>query len=238
MASPDRRSRILASVARIPAPTRRELVRRQIWLALAGFAGALTLFAAGGGLRATGRPPSLVAWTALGTACFGGVGIWFLFTRGRSGFRRGWAVLGLAALAPAVAFVLWRYGLGNLYHLSGPWSGRTGYRCFAMSVATGGTLFGAALLAWRHADPMTPRATGAAFGAGAGLASALLVDLWCPVSYVPHLLLGHVLPIAVLAAAGASVGRRILGAAPSLRRVRRAITPGEGRRSAAPGSAP
>jgi hypothetical protein len=212
MASPDRRSRILASVAAIPAPTRRELVRRQGWLALAGIAGALTLFAVGGGLRATGRPPSLVAWTALGTACFGGVGIWFLFTRGRSGFRRGWAALGLAALVPAAAFVLWRYGLGSLYHLSGPWSGRTGYRCFAMSVATGGTLFGAALIAWRHADPMTPRATGAAFGAGAGLASALLVDLWCPVSYVPHLLLGHVLPIAVLAAAGAAVGRRLLGA--------------------------
>jgi hypothetical protein len=53
---------------------------------------------------------------------------------------------------------------------------------------------------------------GAAFGAGAGLGSAVLVDLWCPVSYVPHLLLGHVLPIAVLAAAGACLGARILGA--------------------------
>jgi hypothetical protein len=81
-----------------------------------------------------------------------------------------------------------------------------------MSAATGGLLLGAALLAWRHVDPMTPRATGAAFGAGAGLGSALLVDLWCPVSYVPHLLLGHVLPIAVLAAVGASVGGRILSA--------------------------
>ena len=30
---------------------------------------------------------------------------------------------------------------------------------------------------------------GAAFGAGAGLGSALLIDLWCPVSYVPHLLM-------------------------------------------------
>jgi Negative regulator of sigma F len=149
--------------------------------------------------------------TALGTTCFGGVGIWFLLTRGRSGFRRGWAALGLATLVPAVAFVLWRYGLGSLYHLAGPWSDRAGYRCLAMSVATGAILLGAALMAWRRVDALTARATGAAFGAGAGLGSALLVDLWCPVSYVPHLLLGHVLPIAVLAAGGAAVGRRILG---------------------------
>jgi hypothetical protein len=218
MASPDLRDRVLAAIAEIPAPTRRQLVRRQAWLVLAGIAGALTLFAVEGGLRATGRPPSLVAWTALGTSCLSGVGMWFLFTRGRSGRRRRWTALALAAAVPAAAFVLWRYGLGCLYHLAGPWSGRAGYRCFAMSVATGGILLGATLLAWRHVDPMTPRATGAAFGAGAGLGSALLVDLWCPVSYVPHLLLGHVLPIAVLAAVGASVGGRILGTLGALRR--------------------
>ena len=79
-----------------------------------------------------------------------------------------------------------------------------------MSVATGGILLFALLLAWRRLDPMSPTATGAAFGAGAGLGSALLIDLWCPVSYLPHLLVGHVLPIAVLAAAGAAVGRWIL----------------------------
>jgi hypothetical protein len=211
MASPEQRARVLAAVGGIPAPTRSALLRRQAWLISAGVASALTLFLDAGGLRATGRPPSLVAWTALGTACFVGVGMWFLFSRGRSGFRRGWAVLGLAALAPAAGFVLWRYGLSSLYHLAAPWPTRTGYRCFAMSVATGGLLLGATLAAWRHVDPMTPRATGAAFGAGAGLGSALLIDLWCPVSYVPHLLLGHVLPIAVLAAAGAALGGRILG---------------------------
>jgi hypothetical protein len=210
MASVDRRSRILASIGEIPAPTRRELLRRQAWLILTGVAGALTLFWVEGGLRATGRPPSLVAWTSLGTSCFAGAGMWFLFTRGRSGFRRGWAALGLATLASAAAFVLWRYALGSLYELASPWPTRAGYRCFAMSVATGGVLLFATLMAWRRVDPMTPRATGAAFGAGAGLGSALLIDLWCPVSYVPHLLIGHALPIAVLAAVGAALGGRIL----------------------------
>ena len=34
----------------------------------------------------------------------------------------------------------------------------------------------------------------------------MLVDLWCPVAYVGHLLLGHVLPIAVFATIGAAAG--------------------------------
>ena len=212
MASFDQRRRVIAAIGEIAAPTRRELLRRQVWLIIAGVAGALSLFWVEGGLRATGRPPSLVAWTSLGTSCFVGVGMWFLFTRGRLGRRRRWPILVLATLAPAVAFVLWRYGLGSLYELASPWPTRPGYRCFAMSVATGGILLFAALMAWRRLDPMSPLATGAAFGAGAGLGSALLVDLWCPVSYVPHLLVGHVLPIAFLAAAGAAAGRRLLGA--------------------------
>jgi len=216
--SPERRNRILASIGEIPAPTRRELARRQAWLVISGLLGALALFWVEGGLRATGRPPSLVAWTSLGTSCFVGVGMWFLFTRTRSGHRRGWFVLGVATIAPIVAFVLWRYGLGQLYELASPWPTRPGYRCFALSVATGSIFLFALLLAWRRVDPMSPAATGAAFGAGAGLGSALLIELWCPVSYLPHLLIGHVLPIAFLAAAGAAVGRRmltILGRGPS-----------------------
>ena len=113
-----------------------------------------------------------------------------------------------------------------------------------MSVATGGILLFAALIAWRRLDPMTPRATGAAFGAGAGLGSALLIDLWCPVSYVPHLLIGHVLPIAFLAAAGAAVGREGAGRAAPLTRAerpgrRRAPRQGAGRnrRATVPASA-
>jgi Negative regulator of sigma F len=209
--SPDRRDRLLAAIGAMPAPTRRELLRRQAWLIVVGVVGALTLFWVEGGLRATGRPPSLVAWTSLGTSAFVGVGMWFLFTRTRTGHRRGWAVLGLATLAPIVAFVSWRYGLGRLYDLASPWPTRPGLRCFGMSVATGGILLFALLTAWRHVDPMSPRATGAAFGAGAGLGSALLIDLWCPVAYLPHLLVGHVLPIAVLALAGAAVGEKLLG---------------------------
>jgi hypothetical protein len=211
--SPEFKSRLLASVREVPAPTRKETLRRQTWLFAAGLAGALALFFIKGGLRVTSRPPSLIALTSLGTAVFAGVGMWLLFTRGPTGLRRPRAVLIGAALLSTIGFVTWRYGISTLYDRAGAWPGRVGLRCLVLSVGTGGLMLFAALMSWRRSDPVTPRATGAAFGAGAGLGSALLVDLWCPVAYVPHLLLGHVLPILVLAVAGGLIGGRVLGLA-------------------------
>jgi hypothetical protein len=209
--SPEFKSRLLASVRDVPAPTRKETLRRQTWLFAAGLAGALALFFIKGGLRVTSRPPSLIALTSLGTAVFAGLGMWLLFTRAPTGLRRPRAVLLGAALFSTVAFVTWRYGVSALYDRAGVWPGRVGLRCLVLSVGTGGLMLFAALMSWRRSEPVTPRATGAAFGAGAGLGSALLVDLWCPVAYVPHLLLGHVLPILVLALAGGLIGGRVLG---------------------------
>ncbi len=209
--SPDFKSRVLASVREVPAPTRKETLQRQTWLIAAGLAGALVLFFIKGGLRVTSRPPSLIALTSVGTAIFVGVGMWLLFTRGPSGLRRPRTVLLGAAVLSTVAFVSWRYGISALYGRAGVWPDRVGLRCLVLSVGTGGVMLFAALMSWRRSDPITPRATGAAFGAGAGLGSALLVDLWCPVGYVPHLLLGHVLPIAILSVAGGLIGGRVLG---------------------------
>jgi hypothetical protein len=209
--SPDLKSRVLASVREVPAPTRKETLQRQTWLIAAGLMGALALFFIKGGLRVTSRPPSLIALTSVGTAIFVGVGMWLLFTRGPSGLRRPRTVLLGAAVLSTVAFVSWRYGISALYGRAGVWPDRVGLRCLVLSVGTGGLMLFAALMSWRRSEPITPRATGAAFGAGAGLGSALLVDLWCPVGYVPHLLLGHVLPIAILSVAGALIGGRVLG---------------------------
>jgi hypothetical protein len=39
--------------------------------------------------------------------------------------------------------------------------------------------------------------------------ASVLVDFWCPVGYIGHVLLGHVLPIALAAALGFAVGRRV-----------------------------
>jgi len=184
--APDLKQRVLAAAAAKPAPTRGQTTRARLVLFVAAIAGALTIFFIKGGVRMTNRPPLLVALTSVGTAILSGVGMYLLFTRrGRSMLRRPGLWLLLAALGSTVAFVSWKFGVSAAFGMAQSWPGR-------------GT------------DPLTPAATGAAFGAGAGLGSALLVDLWCPVAYVPHLLLGHVLPIGVLAALGALVGWRLL----------------------------
>jgi hypothetical protein len=38
----------------------------------------------------------------------------------------------------------------------------------------------------------------------------VLVDLWCPVAYVPHLLVGHVLPLVATTLTGAWLGGRLI----------------------------
>ena len=68
-------------------------------------------------------------------------------------------------------------------------------------------------LAWERwgSDPVHPRALGLALGVAAGAAAAVLVDLWCPVGHVPHLLTGHVAPMLLLGGLGALLGTRVLG---------------------------
>jgi hypothetical protein len=47
-------------------------------------------------------------------------------------------------------------------------------------------------------------------GFAAGAYAWFVVDLWCPVAYVPHLLIGHLLPLFLLAGAGALLGKALL----------------------------
>jgi hypothetical protein len=86
------------------------------------------------------------------------------------------------------------------------WPERIGLKCLSLSV-----LFSLApLLAFfwiRQGNaPVHPALTGAAMGIAAGGLGWVFVDLWCPVAFVPHLLLGHVLPMLALAALGAVHG--------------------------------
>jgi len=62
----------------------------------------------------------------------------------------------------------------------------------------------------RGSDPLHPVLTAAAFGAAVGAGAWVLVDLWCPVGYVPHVLLGHVLPLLLLIGLSALLGSRVV----------------------------
>jgi hypothetical protein len=62
----------------------------------------------------------------------------------------------------------------------------------------------------RGSDPVHPAVAGAILGVTAAIAAGALVDLWCPVAYLPRVLLGHILSLVLVAAVGAWTGRRML----------------------------
>jgi hypothetical protein len=100
--------------------------------------------------------------------------------------------------------VLWSAGFSGALDA---WPGRLGFRCVGLSLLLGGWPLAALILARRRSDPLHPALTGAAFGVAVGACTWVMVDLWCPVAYVPHLLLGHLAPLLALAATGALLGR-------------------------------
>jgi hypothetical protein len=114
-------------------------------------------------------------------------------------------------IAP-LAFLIWKVAASSgVPHMMDPWPTRPGLRCFAVTA-----LFAAwplVALGWERwgSDPVHPRALGLALGVAVGAAAAVLVDLWCPVGHVPHLLTGHVAPMLLLGGLGALVGARVLG---------------------------
>ena len=91
-----------------------------------------------------------------------------------------------------------------------PWPGRPGFRCLGLSLGMAAPLLAAFLVMRRRSDPVHPGIAGALFGVTAGVAAGTLVDLWCPVAHVPHVLLGHILPLVLLACLGSWIGRRLL----------------------------
>jgi hypothetical protein len=89
------------------------------------------------------------------------------------------------------------------------WPERPGLKCLSLSllVAIGPLV---SFLAIRRSAPVRPALNGAVMGFAAGACAWVAVDLWCPVAYVPHLLLGHLLPMLLLAAIGALLGEILL----------------------------
>jgi len=89
------------------------------------------------------------------------------------------------------------------------WLERPGLKCLSLSllVAAGPLL---AFLAARRSAPVHPALNGAAIGVASGACAWVALDLWCPVGFVPHLVLGHVLPVCILAGLGALLGQTLL----------------------------
>jgi len=210
-ASLDLKQRILRAAEATPTRSRQsEAIRAALFIGTA-IAASLVIFALRGGIRLTGRPLSLVLGTTIGTTLIAGASIWVSLGRGRSMLGRSRAWILAAMLASPLALLGWKvFWSAQFAQGLDAWPGRVGFRCLVLSLAVGALPLAGVVMSRRGTDPRHPQLTGSAIGAGAGLGAAVLVDMWCPVAYVPHLLLGHILPIALLALIGFWLGKTLL----------------------------
>jgi hypothetical protein len=221
--SAELRARVLSAAAAEPSPTRAAVRRRNMLIgmfaAMSGI-GAFVIFAAlmseshllrlGGEVapqQHLERPVWLVIMTAGGALGVAATAVWLALWRGRSmlGRSRGWLLYG--SMVIPVSLLAWKVGCSIAFgDPMVPWPERPGERCLSLSlVVAAGPLL--SFLAIRRRAPVQPALNGAVMGFAAGACAWVGVDLWCPVAYVPHLLLGHVLPLFVLAGVGALLGQ-------------------------------
>jgi hypothetical protein len=219
---------VLAAAAAEPSPTRAAVHRRNIlisMLAAASGVGAFVIFALlvsegqlvrlGGEVgphRHVERSIWLVATTTVGALGIAATALWLAHCRGGSmlGRPRSWLLYGIA-LIPLGLFA-WKVSCSLAF--GDPmveWLERPGLKCLSLSllVATGPLLASLAAVARRSA-PVQPALNGAAIGVASGACAWVALDLWCPVASVSHLLLGHVLPLSILAGTGALLGQALL----------------------------
>jgi hypothetical protein len=151
------------------------------------------------------------------------VATWAGIARGRSMLGRSSASkLGVATVTPvalvitwlAVAFI-WRRAVLPIAWLEAMTDGALVVHfhvsCALMSVVYAAGPLLAFLAIRRRRYPVTPRLTGAAFGAVAGVWGAVVHFPFCACTSPLHMALGHVLPVVGLAALGALAGDRVLG---------------------------
>jgi hypothetical protein len=156
------------------------------------------------------RPRSLVAVTVLGAVAATVVAAWVALGRGGRVLGRARVYLLATAVAAPIAFAAWKLGFSAMYPaMTDAWAERPGARCFLLTMIFAAMPFAALAFARRGSDPTHPGSLGAALGVVTALYASVLVDFWCPVGYVGHVLFGHVLPIALAAALGFAIGRRV-----------------------------
>lgn len=206
------RDRILASAAKQPSRTRAEgRLRAGVAYGLAILASILYFESWGGISHSAGRPKSLTFAIAGGATLMALAASSLGFWRGRSMTGRSQTLLALGPLLLPWATLAWLFLFHGRY--VEPFA-RIGWRCAGLGFGCGAALLAA--IVWVRKRTIARHATlhGAALGATAAAWSAILIDLWCPLTNVPHALVGHVMPIVGITLVGALLGRLVLGIRP------------------------
>lgn len=203
----DLKARVLAAAELQDSPPRRRWVAQSLVLIATSWLVALVVFMFAGGVRPTGRSTLQMLGTAGGTASVAAIAVWLLLTRGRSTLGRTRALLISVAAGTVPAILGWRIiwsmqFAGGLEH----WDTRPGFRCLGLTLSIAACPLLTFVVVRRGSDPQHPALTGLAAGVAVGAAANLFTDLWCPVAFVPHLLLGHALPVVLLGGLGTLLG--------------------------------
>lgn len=207
MLPPELRTRVLDAIRSEPSPTRAQRAWREGLGVVLVLATALLAFWRYGAIRLAPRPWSLLIATALTGAVVGGVALARSVGRARAKLGE---LIGIVVLTPILLLSL-KVGISSsVAGMVRAWPERPGFRCLSLSCICLLTPL-AAFFVLRRGTALTHVTwRGAAAGTAIGAAVWVLVDMNCPVSYVPHLLLGHVLPLTLSAAIGASLARPLL----------------------------
>jgi hypothetical protein len=215
---PALRARMLAAAAEPEHPKRSQVQVRNLVLVPVMIAVPLLTFVALGAARPSPRPSALVLTTATGSLLLALLVAARVFYRGRSMLAPARVWLLAAVIATPALLLLWKVGVTLPYDdMMLEWQTRPGLRCLSLSCLLSAVPLLGALLLRRHSEPTHARLVGAALGASVGAFTWVLVDLWCPVGHVPHLLLGHVLPLLLAIALGFSLGKPLLDVAAARR---------------------
>jgi hypothetical protein len=209
---PELRARVLDAVARQPAPSRRLTILRSVLLLVLGF-GALTATFISYGVRFHERPHAYVfalalVWLPLAFAVtWGGVG------RGRSMLGRPtpWlaAVVVGTPLALLATWAVVAVGWPSVWTDASGWPDHMVCNRGTMLLSIGPFLALTAIR--RRTDTVNPWLTGAAIGTVAGVWAAIVLHFICGHTRPVHMLLGHFLPIVLLALIGTVFAGPVLG---------------------------
>jgi hypothetical protein len=209
---PGLRARILEAVRNEPVPPRTEGARRSALTMALGFVATTAILLAISMPRLRGRPLAYVevlvlVWTPVAIAStWAGVG------RGRSMLGRSprWLVT-TALLTPVVLLLSWiPVSLYWPETLSDSSEGLHHIRCIAATLGLAVGPFVAFARVRRGSDPISPWLTGAAIGTAAAAWGAVTLPLICGFTSPVHMLIGHFLPVLLIAAVGALLGERLV----------------------------
>jgi hypothetical protein len=204
------KERTLRAARTTPSPVRSQRRWRDVGLMTAGLLITVAMFLAMGTVRPTGRPTALLIETSLSAALIAVAAMSAILGPGDRMLGPPRGVLLLGALTAPLSFLSWKLAWSLHAGMMDPWPTRPAYRCLLLIFFLALPPLLSMVFLRRNSDPIHPSAHGAALGVVFGMCAVVLGDLWCPVGHVPHLLVGHILPVALLGLVGAWPLARVL----------------------------